>query len=49
VSILIVEQKVRKVLDLSNRVYSLKLGKIAFEGQPEELNGAKAKLKALFL
>ena len=49
VSILIVEQKVNKVLDLSNRVYSLKLGKIAFEGPSEELKGDKAKLKDLFL
>lgn len=49
ISILIVEQKVRKVLDLSNRVYALKLGKISFEGQPEELKGNKAKLKDLFL
>lgn len=49
VAILIVEQKVREVLDICNRVYSMKLGKIAFEGQPEELKGDKAKLKDLFL
>ena len=49
VSILIVEQKVRKVLDLSNRVYSLKLGKISYEGPSEKLKGDKAKLKDLFL
>ena len=49
VAILIVEQNVRDVLDICNRVYSMKLGKIAFEGQPEELKRDKAKLKALFL
>ena len=49
VSILIVEQKVRKVLDLSGRVYALKLGKVAFEGRSDELKVDKAKLKDLFL
>lgn len=49
VAILIVEQKVRDVLDICNRVYAMKLGKIAFEGQPEELSEDKAKLKELFL
>lgn len=49
VSILIVEQKVREVLDICNRVYSLKLGKVVFEGDPDELKGNKAKLRELFL
>jgi len=49
VAILIVEQKVREVLEICNRVYSMKLGRIAFEGQAEELKGDKAKLKDLFL
>ena len=49
VAILIVEQKVREVLDVCNRVYSMKLGKIAFEGLPDELKTNKAKLKDLFL
>jgi len=49
VSILIVEQKVREVLNVCDRVYSLKLGKIAFEGQPDELKKDRAKLKELFL
>lgn len=49
ISILIVEQKVREVLNICNRVYSLRLGRIAFEGQPEELTGDKSKLKDLFL
>jgi hypothetical protein len=30
-------------------VYSMKLGKIVFEGAPEELCGDKAKLRQLFL
>ena len=49
VSILIVEQKVREVLNICDRVYSLKLGRIAFEGQPDELKEDRAKLKELFL
>lgn len=49
VTILIVEQKVREVLDISTRVYSMKLGKTAFEGNPDELKRDKAKLKQLFL
>ena len=48
-SILIVEQKVREVLEICNRVYSMKLGKVAFEGRPEELRDDKTKLKNLFL
>jgi len=34
---LIVEQKVREILSISDRVYVLKLGRIAFEGTPDEL------------
>lgn len=49
VSILIVEQKVREVLSISRRVYSLKLGKVAFSGMPDELLGDKARLRELFL
>lgn len=46
---LIVEQKVSEVLAISNRVYSIKLGKNAFEGRPDELLNNKEKLKNLFL
>lgn len=49
VSILIVEQKVREVLEICNRVYSIKLGKIAFKGSPNELKENRDKLKQLFL
>lgn len=49
VSILIVEQKVREVLEICSRVYSIKLGKVAFEGPPDILRNDKAKLKELFL
>ena len=49
VSILIVEQKVREVLRVCSRVYSLKLGRLAFDGSPEELRDDRAKLKELFL
>ena len=48
-SMLIVEQKVLEVLEISDRVYSIKLGRVAFEGKPEELNGNKQKIKELFL
>lgn len=42
ISILIVEQKVREVLKIVNKVYVLKLGEVVFEGKPEEsLSGAK--------
>lgn len=49
VTMLIVEQKVMAVLDISHRVYSIKLGRVAFEGKPEELKGNKQKIKELFL
>jgi len=49
ITILIVEQKVREVLDICKRVYSIKLGKVAFEGSPGELKEDKIKLKQLFL
>ncbi|MGD8782286.1 MAG: ABC transporter ATP-binding protein [Ignavibacteria bacterium] len=46
-AMLIVEQKVKEVLQISHRVYSIKLGKKAFQGFPEELT--KEKLKEFFL
>jgi branched-chain amino acid transport system ATP-binding protein len=49
VSVLVVEQKVREVLNICDRVYSIKLGKIAFEGVPDDLKDNKTKLKQLFL
>ena len=49
VTILIVEQKVREVLEICHRVYSIKLGRVAFSGSPEELKGNKEKLRELFL
>ena len=49
VSVLIVEQKVREVLEICHRVYSVKLGRITFEGLPKELKEDKAKLRDLFL
>lgn len=42
-SVLIVVQKVRDILEFSIRIYSLKLGKIAFSGTPEELNDKTGK------
>jgi branched-chain amino acid transport system ATP-binding protein len=49
VTILIVEQKVRDVLEICHRVYSLKLGRVAFSGSPEELKADRDRLKNLFL
>ena len=49
VAILIVEQKVRDILEICDRVYSMKLGRVAFAGQPDDLKADKAKLKDLFL
>jgi len=49
VSVLIVEQKVREVLEVCRRVYSMKLGKVAFEGSPDDLKHDKRKIKDLFL
>jgi branched-chain amino acid transport system ATP-binding protein len=46
---LVVEQKVREVLAISNRVYSLKLGRVAFAGSSSELRDNKERLKELFL
>jgi branched-chain amino acid transport system ATP-binding protein len=37
VAVLIVEQKVREVLKISDRVYGLKLGKVEFAGGVEEI------------
>ena len=38
-----------EVLEICERVYSIKLGKNAFKGKPEELKEDKGKLKELFL
>ena len=48
-AMLIVEQKVLEILEICHRVYSIKLGRVAFEGKPEELKGNKQKIKELFL
>ena len=49
ISVLIVEQKVRKVLDLSSRVYAMRLGRVAFAGDSDGLKEDTAKLKDIFL
>ena len=49
ITILIVEQKVNEVLEISDEVVSIKLGQIAFEGKTEELKDNKEKLRELFL
>lgn len=47
-TILIVEQKVREVLKIADKIYALKLGKVVFEGTPTELETGE-KLKEIFL
>jgi len=49
VAMLVVEQKVREVLAISQRVYSLKLGRVAFVGASASLKDDKNKLRDLFL
>ncbi len=49
VAILIVEQKVREILKVCQRVYSIKLGKVSFSGPPNELQQDREALKRLFL
>ena len=49
VTVLIVEQKVREVLEVCDHIYSIKLGKIAYSGTPQLLKTDKQKLKELFL
>lgn len=47
IAILIVEQKVRQVLEFCHSVYGIKLGKVVFEGVPKDL--ADSKLEKIFL
>lgn len=49
ITILIVEQKVNDVLKISDRVYSLKLGRVAYGGSSKKLSTDKELLKELFL
>lgn len=49
ITILVVEQKVKEVLAISNRTYGLKLGRIAHEDLSNVLVNDKEKLKELFL
>jgi len=49
VTILVVEQKVNEILKISDRVYALKLGRVAYDGGCNELKGNKEKLKEIFL
>ncbi len=49
ISVLIVEQKVGEVLQICDRVNSLKLGRIAFTGAPQELTQNQTLLKSLFI
>ena len=48
-TVLIVEQKVREVLEVCHHIYSIKLGKTAYSGRPEILKTDKQKPKELFL
>ncbi len=47
-TILIVEQKVREVLRIADRVYALRMGEVVFEGTPAQLQAGDT-LKRIFL
>lgn len=49
VTILIVEQKVREVLEICHQVCCLKLGKVTYFGPPDDLRNDSTKLKQAFL
>lgn len=49
VTILLVEQKVRRALQISDDVCSLKLGKKAYSGAADDLASDKERLESLFL
>jgi branched-chain amino acid transport system ATP-binding protein len=49
VTFLVVEQKVREVLEICHRVYCLKLGQVVYEGAPQELKENPDKLRQVFL
>ncbi len=48
VSILLVEQNVKKALEVAHRAYVINLGRVAFEGTPKEILGSK-DLKKMYL
>jgi len=49
VAILIVEQKVREILKVCQRGYSLRLGKVSLSGPTDELQRDEEALKGLFV
>ena len=49
VSVLWVEQKVHQALDICTKVNVLKLGKVSFQGLPNDMKDNTARLKELFL
>lgn len=49
ITLLVVEQKVQQILDIANRVYVLKLGKISFHGSAQQLRGDMEALKKAYL
>jgi branched-chain amino acid transport system ATP-binding protein len=49
ISMLIVEQKVREVLEVCHSVCCLKLGKVTYSGPPQELKSNPDKLRQVFL
>jgi branched-chain amino acid transport system ATP-binding protein len=48
-AMLIVEQKVREVLDISRRAYAIKLGKVAWSGNSSDLASDAGTMKDIFL
>lgn len=48
-TILIVEQKIREVLEICDYVYAIKMGPIAYSGPPKDLKIDTDKLRQIFL
>ncbi len=48
-TILIVEQKVQTVFEISDRVYGIKFGRVVCEDTPEKLRNEPSRLRDLFL
>lgn len=49
ITLLVVEQKVRQILEVADRAYVLKLGKVSFQGSAQELRNNTELLKQTFL
>lgn len=49
VTVLVVEQKIREVLQICHRVYCLKLGRVSYDGPSQTLRDEPERLRQVFL